>query len=285
MNADRETDFSMRDVPPEEIRYAPDVANRALRAMAEARYRFACQQLPEKGTALDLGCGPGYGSRILAEKARRVIAVDYNAQSIAMACQRYPHPHVKYICSDVLTYSPDISGFDLVTAFELIEHLEHPEVLLRRAWSVLRPGGVLVFSTPNKLVHLLMGVQWPWHVREYGYSELAALLENHFPEDVVEILGQNPRVIQHFRERKGRFEEETGPRAVLRKIIPRPLVAAGKRLPGVSRVLSRTRRFSSDPGTVDDPAVTDSCRITREDVDVCATFIGLIRKPVEESHG
>jgi hypothetical protein len=161
----------------------------------------------------------------------------------------------------------------MITAFDVLEHLEEPGIMLARCVRWLRPGGIFVGSTPNKLVHLLMGVAWEFHEKEYGYSELWPLLRGHFPESSIEVLGQNAHMFEHWKARQGRFKPYATPlRRVVWATTPRPLIAALRRV------------FPKPPPRVgaNDPVLQQAIAISAENVDLCDTFVAVARKPAEE---
>jgi 2-polyprenyl-6-hydroxyphenyl methylase/3-demethylubiquinone-9 3-methyltransferase len=97
---------------------------------------------------LDIGCGNGAMSASLAARGARVVGIDVSATGISLARQQ--HPEVEWA---VMSAYDDLRSslsrdFDLVVSLEVIEHLFDPRLFLHRAFDVLRPGGVLVLSTP-----------------------------------------------------------------------------------------------------------------------------------------
>ncbi len=146
-----------------------------------ARYAFAARFAGGK-RVLDLGCGAGYGTAELAEVARETTGVDNSFEAIEYASGRYPGVRFFPLSATELPF-PDAS-FDLLTAFELIEHLEDWARMLQEARRVLDPAGVLIVSTPNKLYYAeARGTSGPnpFHVHEFEYEEFCAALRQVFP--------------------------------------------------------------------------------------------------------
>jgi 2-polyprenyl-3-methyl-5-hydroxy-6-metoxy-1,4-benzoquinol methylase len=117
--------------------------------------------------ALDLGCGPGFYSRILAEKGWVVTSVDLEETNIAAAA-RFAH---RTIAGDVLAVLPALpdNTFDLVLALELIEHMPQGARLPQEVLRVVRPEGLLIISTPNRLSpEGLGGYYWGEKIRGWG---------------------------------------------------------------------------------------------------------------------
>ncbi len=146
----------------------------------EVRQLFTCIGVP--GRILDIGCGCGYHDYVMAEyeAVRQVVAIDYSVESIRRAEEHYGHPKVKRLVADVFELDED-TDFDLVTSFQVLEHLAQPERFMRRCYELARPGGVVAVFTPNRLrlqnrLRLALGKE-PlqgdvMHFREFSASEL-----------------------------------------------------------------------------------------------------------------
>lgn len=141
-----------------------------------AAYMFA-QGLARDRTVLDAGCGEGFGTVLLAETARQVTGIDYSADAVAAATASYPRPNLTFRRLDVATLPSLELRFDLITNFQVIEHLPDPAAFLRAVRAALNPDGVLVLTTPNRL---MTASENPYHLREYTAEELDALLRPIF---------------------------------------------------------------------------------------------------------
>lgn len=154
-----------------------------------ARYAFAAR-LARGKRVLDAGCGVGYGAAQLATTARRVVGLDRAGEAVALAQARYSAPRVAFLRGDCSALPFPAASFDLVVAFEVIEHLEHWERLIEEARRVLAPAGEFIVSTPNRLYYgESRGTPNPFHVHEFDHEEFADALRRHFPE--VRILLEN----------------------------------------------------------------------------------------------
>ena len=148
-----------------------------------ARYAFA-SRLARGKRVLDAGCGAGYGSAELAAAAESVVGVDRAPEAIEFARANYALPNLRFdeASCESLPYSD--GSFDLVVAFEVIEHLENWRGLLSEARRVLSRGGQLVVSTPNRLYYTESrgreGAN-PFHVHEFEFEEFRAELQAVFP--------------------------------------------------------------------------------------------------------
>lgn len=155
------------------------------------RHEVVYQALAERcagATVLEAGCGEGYGAAHLAERATRVLALDYDAPTVLHIAGQYPE--LDPIRSDLATLPVSSSTVDIVVNLQVIEHLRDQEGFLAECHRVLRPGGELLISTPNRIT-FSRGRDTPlnpFHTRELEQSELDTLLcEAGF--DVVSLLG------------------------------------------------------------------------------------------------
>lgn len=170
-------------------RFLPWISESALAYEHLHRYAYAAMLVKGK-RVLDLGCGEGYGSRLLADAASSVIGVDIDEQIIGHAAAKYGAPALQFIHGSItaVPLSEDHS-FDAIVCFEAIEHIEAHDALLCEVKRLLRPSGLFIVSTPNKvLYHDEAQFQNPFHVRELYFSDFQALLEHHFRN--VSFLGQ-----------------------------------------------------------------------------------------------
>ena len=138
---------------------------------------------------VDLACGEGYGSAVLAERAAAVVGVDANPEAHEHARLRYASPRLAFERALVEEFEAG-APWDAIVFLQTIEHVEEPTGLLQRFASLLTPGGVAYVSTPNRLTLAAPGAEKsgnPWHVREYTPAEYRALVEPAFSE--VELLG------------------------------------------------------------------------------------------------
>ncbi|HXB71824.1 MAG TPA: methyltransferase domain-containing protein [Candidatus Acidoferrales bacterium] len=148
-----------------------------------ARYAFAVR-LARGKRVLDAGCGAGYGSAELAQAAESVIGVDIAAEAIEFAQANYRQPNLRFEQASCSALPFAGASFDLVVAFEVIEHLEDWRGFLQEACRVLAPAGQLIVSTPNKLYYTASrGIHGanPFHVHEFDFEEFHAELKAVFP--------------------------------------------------------------------------------------------------------
>jgi SAM-dependent methyltransferase len=148
-----------------------------------ARYTFAAR-LARGQRVLDAGCGAGYGSADLARAAERVVGVDRAPEAIEFARAHYTAANLSFEEASCESIPYADGSFELVVAFEVIEHLEDWRGFLREARRVLVPNGQLVVSTPNKLYYTeSRGADGanPFHVHEFDFAEFRGELAAVFP--------------------------------------------------------------------------------------------------------
>jgi SAM-dependent methyltransferase len=179
-------------VPPLELtgeRTLPDVpAENYWYRRHLAVYEWIAERVAGRGV-LDMACGEGYGSSVLARTAGSVVGVDGNPEAHEHARLRYARPGLSFEWGAVETYG-EPSSFDAVVFLQTIEHVVDPAAVLAHFARILRPGGVAYVSTPNVLTLAPEGAERsgnPWHVREYRPQEYRALCERHFAR--VDLLG------------------------------------------------------------------------------------------------
>jgi 2-polyprenyl-3-methyl-5-hydroxy-6-metoxy-1,4-benzoquinol methylase len=134
---------------------------------------------------VDLACGEGYGSAVLAATAASVVGVDANPEAYEHA--RLKYPGVRFERNMIELWTGDV---DCVVFLQTIEHVQDPDAVLRHIRELIGPSGVAYVSTPNVLTLAPKGAERsgnPWHVREYRAEEYRALCERHFGS--VDLLG------------------------------------------------------------------------------------------------
>lgn len=159
-------------------RLIPESSDPDLRNEHFARYRFA-EPLAAGRRVLDAGCGTGYGARILAASAHKVIAVDRAFKPLRDA--RDVYPGVAFLRADCADLPLTDQSIDLVVAFEVIEHTARWQDLLDEAGRVLTDPGILLVSTPNRSYYnTTRSTPNPYHVHEFDPPEFREALASRF---------------------------------------------------------------------------------------------------------
>ncbi len=148
------------------------------------RYAFARAFVADR-RVIDVACGEGYGSAVLAETAAHVTGVDIDAATLAHARAVYAdRPNVEFVEGSATSLPLANASVDVAVSFETIEHLDaadQPRMLAEFA-RVLKPEGVLILSSPNRPEYSdARAYSNPFHRHELDRDELERLLEADFP--------------------------------------------------------------------------------------------------------
>lgn len=139
------------------------------------------------GTVLEVGCGNGGMTRLLAPQVDRIVALDVSAPSLETV-RALDLPNVRTVRALIERYEPD-QAFDWIVLSEVIEHLRDPDAVVARLVRWLSPGGALLVTTPRG--------HWESdeHLHEFSFDRLSALLAGSGGESVT---------ISHLRDSGGR---------------------------------------------------------------------------------
>ncbi|MDO3645813.1 class I SAM-dependent methyltransferase [Nocardia mangyaensis] len=162
----------------------PLTGERTVPGIAEENYWFRRHEIAyarlldrcADRTVLEAGSGEGYGADMIAGVAAGVTGVDYDEGAVAHVRARYPR--VRMIQGNLAALPLDDESVDVVVNFQVIEHLWDQAQFLRECLRVLRPGGELLISTPNRIT-FSPGRDTPlnpFHTRELNAAELTELL-------------------------------------------------------------------------------------------------------------
>jgi ubiquinone/menaquinone biosynthesis C-methylase UbiE/glycosyltransferase involved in cell wall biosynthesis len=144
------------------------------------RYLFAAQYCAGKDV-LDIACGEGYGSALIAQVANSVVGADIDADAVAFAQSSYGNDRLSYLHSDATAIKLPDASLDVVISFETIEHFYDHETFMLEVQRVLRPDGLLIISSPNRTVYTNEDDHHnEFHIREMDREEFRALLSSHY---------------------------------------------------------------------------------------------------------
>jgi SAM-dependent methyltransferase len=152
---------------------------------------------------LDWGCNDGYGIEVMRPNVGQIAGLDSAEMSILAAHRRLPdlHSSVRLYNGNRLPFPP--GTFDIVTSFQVIEHVGDLKTYFSHILEALKPAGIAIFTTPNKNLRLDPGDKpWnPYHVREFAPSELRELLACYFSTAEVQGMRATPEMDSIERKR------------------------------------------------------------------------------------
>lgn len=154
---------------------------------------------------LDVACGEGYGTSLVGKSASRVVGLDYNKEAVLEAQRRYGSANISFVEGDLFGTNNILQGeqFDIVCCFQTIEHVHDHDEFLAVLTSVVKPGGLLMVSTPNKRLFPSFN---PYHVHELDYDEMQALFHKHFSKfTVYGVFGDE--IVMQYRTNKQRIAD------------------------------------------------------------------------------
>lgn len=168
------------------------------------RYNYIINLTKDK-KVLDIACGSGFGSYIIATEgnAKYVIGVDLDNNAIRYANHKFQHDKIKRFVGDAVKFKYE-EKFDIIISFETIEHIPDYKGFINNLHDNLNENGKLVISTPiipfttDKPIN-------PYHVIEWSYQDFTILLSEHF--NIEEIILQNICLKTNRFEKRGLFKK------------------------------------------------------------------------------
>ena len=155
------------------------------------------------GDVLELGTGSGYGIEHIAKAADRFVTVDKFVTEIDF--EKFPNVEFHQMTLPDLSQFADAS-FDFVISFQVIEHIVDDHAYVREAARVLKPGGKMIVTTPNKKMSLTRN---PWHIREYTIAELKSLFGKYFAAVEARGVFGNEKIMAYYANNKAAVEKIT----------------------------------------------------------------------------
>lgn len=162
-----------------------------------ARYNFALKYIFAKDKILDVPCGSGYGTKVIAKKGAIVYGVDIHEGAIKHAKEFFSDKKICFVKGNMENLKdvfPEADYFDKIISFEGIEHIKNPDLFLTDAKRLLKKGGKIIILTPRKPHGS------PYHFIEYSLEEFKELLSKYFT--IESIFGQIYTDIFNMSERE-----------------------------------------------------------------------------------
>jgi ubiquinone/menaquinone biosynthesis C-methylase UbiE len=144
------------------------------------RYAMVIEFVKDK-TVLDIASGEGYGSNLLSKYAAKVFGVDIDKLSIELAKEKYKAQNLEFKIGPADAIPLANGSIDVVVSFETLEHHDKHEEMMGEIKRVLKPGGILIMSTPDKKYYSDESeYKNPFHIKELYRTEFKELISRHF---------------------------------------------------------------------------------------------------------
>ncbi|MBT9146241.1 MAG: putative S-adenosylmethionine-dependent methyltransferase [candidate division WS2 bacterium] len=176
-----------------------DVANNVIFQRHLVAYNAAETEI--SGNVLEVGSGDGYGLRILSKKAVNYTAVDKFPTDLSGVGE-----NVQFVQANIPPLPFESNSFDYVVGFQVIEHIDNDKDFCKEIARVLKPGGKLLLTTPNRTMSLTRN---PFHIREYLANELHSLMAQTFSKVEVKGVFGNEKVMNYYYTNKKGVERIT----------------------------------------------------------------------------
>lgn len=143
------------------------------------RYAFA-SVFANRKRVLDIACGEGYGSNLIAQIAEAVVGVDIDEETVHNAKNKYQRQNLIFQLGSASAIPCEDKYFDIVISFETIEHHYEHMKMFAEIKRVLKPNGLLILSSPDKTFSDAFGIINEYHVKELEKDELLNLTQQFF---------------------------------------------------------------------------------------------------------
>jgi len=175
----KNNDLDLKKLPWTGERYLPEMHG-SIELEHVHRYLFA-KQLAVGKRILDIASGEGYGSKILAETAKRVIGVDIAQDAVSHAIKKYRVDNLEFRLGSCSSIPVEDNSIDMIVSFETIEHHAEHDQMMREFKRILVPNGFVIISSPNKYEYSdRPNYKNPYHIKELYRDEFESLLKTNF---------------------------------------------------------------------------------------------------------
>jgi len=157
----------------------------------EHLHRYAIVTNYIKGKiVLDIASGEGYGSNLMSNEASFVYGVDIDERTVQLAKEKYQRNNLKFSCGSASKIPIEDNSIDVVVSFETIEHHDKHDEMMLEIKRVLKPNGLLILSSPDKLYYSdKRNFKNKFHVKELYKEEFEQLVNKYFNK--VQLLSQS----------------------------------------------------------------------------------------------
>lgn len=185
--------------------FVPGKAGERIEADHMARYQFAAKFVHGQ-SVLDVACGAGYGAPILlGAGAVSYVGADIQPELLEHARQRYGSEWARYELCDITNFDVE-ERYGVIACFETIEHVVQYQSALKNLYRALKPDGLLLISSPNRIITSPRAVRLQdtplneHHMQEFLAHELVEELRLvGFIVEASQVFGQRQRL--HFSNR------------------------------------------------------------------------------------
>ena len=170
-----------------------------------ARYEFAKKYLKPNFVVLDAACGTGYGSDFISDSVKKVIGLEISDHALNWARNNHQKVNIEFKKGDLNKPLDILSGsVDTVISFETLEHMENQDNMLSEFKRVLKPGGLIFISSPDReILKEKAGDDNKFHIHELSKKEFVDMLQKYFKLD--ELYGQTKFVVLPWYKRFIKF--------------------------------------------------------------------------------
>lgn len=144
------------------------------------RYAIAVT-LAKNKVVLDIASGEGYGTALLSQYATKVYGVDISQEAVEFAKKKYKKENLTFLHGSANQIPLPENSIDYIVSFETIEHHDKHEEMMAEFKRVLKPGGLVIISTPAKEIYQHLHIDNPYHVKEITSEDFLALISRYFP--------------------------------------------------------------------------------------------------------